>query len=148
MNPGHSIRPITPEQVRLLRHALLRSFEPPSRIVYHGDDAPNTLHAGAFEGECLIGIASVCHEPMPDGREPASWRLRGMATVPSVRGAGHGRALLELCFDHIRAYSGRLLWCNARVAALGFYERLGFVAEGPEFDIDPIGPHYVMTRQL
>ena len=71
-----------------------------------------------------------------------------MATVPSVRGAGHGRALLELCFDHIRAQGGRLLWCNARVVALGFYKRLGFVAEGPEFDIHPIGPHYVMTRQL
>jgi hypothetical protein len=34
------------------------------------------------------------------------------------------------------------------VVALGFYERLGFVAEGAEFDIDPIGPHYVMTRML
>jgi len=56
--------------------------------------------------------------------------------------------LLELCFDHIRAHGGRLLWCNARVVALGFYERLGFVTEGPEFDIHPIGPHYVMTRQL
>lgn len=148
MSPTHHIRPITADQVRLLRHALLRPFEPPSRIVYHGDDAPNTLHAGAFEGPCLVGIASVCHEPMPDGREPASWRLRGMATLPSVRGAGYGRALLQTCFDHIRAHGGRLLWCNARVVALGFYERLGFVAEGPEFEIVPIGPHYVMTRAL
>jgi hypothetical protein len=34
------------------------------------------------------------------------------------------------------------------LAALGFYERLGFIAEGPEFEIVPIGPHYVMTRDL
>ena len=48
----------------------------------------------------------------------------------------------------LRARGGDLLWCNARVVALGFYERLGFVAEGPEFEIVPIGPHFVMTKNL
>lgn len=146
--PARVVRPITPVQVRLLRHAVLRSFEPPERIIYHGDDAPDTLHAGAFQGDELVGIASVCREGMPAGREPGGWRLRGMATLPAVRGAGHGRELLEACFAHIRAQGGTLLWCNARVVALGFYEHLGFVAEGEVFEIPPIGPHYVMTRQL
>jgi ribosomal protein S18 acetylase RimI-like enzyme len=71
-----------------------------------------------------------------------------MATVPSLRRAGAGRALLEHCFAHIRQHQGRLLWCNARLVALGFYQRLGFLAEGEQFEIDPIGPHYVMTRKL
>ena len=150
MSPAtaRSVRPISAREVRLLRHALLRPFEPAERIIYHGDDAPDTLHAGAFDGPAFVGIASVCREGMPAGREPGAWRLRGMATVPAVRGAGYGRALLEACFAHIRALGGTLLWCNARVVALGFYEHLGFIAEGAEFDISPIGPHYVMTRRL
>jgi GNAT superfamily N-acetyltransferase len=95
-----------------------------------------------------VGIASVCREPMPQGREPEGWRLRGMATLPEVRGRGFGRALLEACFAHISAHGGQLLWCNARVVALGFYAHLGFVAEGEQFEIVPIGPHFVMTRRL
>ena len=145
---GFVVRPIGAVQVRELRHALLRPFEPPEKIVYSGDDEPDTLHAGAFEGEAFVGIASVCREPMAGSPDSGQWRLRGMATVPAVRGRGAGRALLEVCFDHIRARGGNLLWCNARVVALGFYTHLGFVAQGEEFEIVPIGPHYVMTRRL
>lgn len=140
------VRAITPAQVRQLRHAVLRPFDPPEKLVYAGDDDPDTLHAGAFEGDALVGIASVCREPMPDGSDDGHWRLRGMATLPEARGRGYGRALLEHCFAHIRSQGGTLLWCNARVAALGFYEHLGFVAQGEQFEIVPIGPHYVMTR--
>jgi len=142
------VRPISAARVRELRHALLRPFEPPEKIVYFGDELPDTLHAGAFEGDAFVGIASVCREPMPGSADAGAWRLRGMATVPAVRGRGFGRALLEACFAHIRARSGTLLWCNARVVALGFYTHLGFVAQGEEFQIVPIGPHYVMTRRL
>ena len=145
---GARVQPIGAAQVRELRHALLRPFEPPEKIVYSGDDAPDTLHAGAFDGETFVGIASVCREPMPGRGDAGVWRLRGMATTPGVRGRGFGRALLEACFTHIRARGGTLLWCNARVVALGFYEHLGFIAEGEEFEIVPIGPHYVMTRRL
>lgn len=149
------VRAITPVQVRQLRHSVLRPFDPPEKLVYAGDEDPDTLHAGAFADDgSLVGIASVCREPMPAGSDRrgsvdgGAWRLRGMATVPAVRGQGLGRALLEACFDHIRARGGDLLWCNARVAALGFYERMDFMAQGEEFEIVPIGPHYVMTRRL
>ena len=145
---GFVVRPISAVQVRELRHALLRPFEPPEQIVYFGDGEPDTLHAGAFDGEAFVGIASVCREPMAGSQDAEQWRLRGMATVPAVRGRGAGRALLAACFDHIRARGGSLLWCNARVVALGFYTHLGFVAQGEEFEIVPIGPHYVMTRRL
>jgi GNAT superfamily N-acetyltransferase len=145
---GFVVRPIRPAQVRELRHALLRPFEPAEKIVYYGDEAPDTLHAGAFDADRFVGIASVCREPMAGSPDPGQWRLRGMATVPAVRGRGAGRALLETCFAHIRAQGGTLLWCNARVVALGFYQHLGFVEQGEEFEIVPIGPHYVMTRRL
>ena len=141
-----TVRPITSREVRELRHAVLRPFDPPEKLVYSGDEDPDTLHAGAFDGETFVGIATVTREPLPGSHDLAHWRLRGMATVSAVRGRGFGCALLERCFAHIRAKGGTLLWCNARVLALGFYEHLGFVAQGEEFEIVPIGPHYVMTR--
>ena len=36
------------------------------------------------------------------------------------------------------------LWCNARLHAVGFYERQGWKVEGDEFDVPDIGPHFVM----
>lgn len=142
------VRPISAAQVRLLRHAVLRPFEAPEQIVYYGDDAADTLHAGAFIANELVGIASVCREALPGAPGAAAWRLRGMATLPANRGEGHGRALLEACFAHIRSHGGELLWCNARVVALGFYRHLGFATQGEPFEIEPIGPHYVMTCRL
>jgi ribosomal protein S18 acetylase RimI-like enzyme len=38
----------------------------------------------------------------------------------------------------------RNLWCNARVAAITLYERLGFVAEGERFEFPQVGPHQRM----
>ena len=69
-----------------------------------------------------------------------------MATLPDVCGKGHGRDLLEACYEHIRRHNGNLLWCNARIIALDFYQRMGLQTIGPEFEIEDIGPHYVMWR--
>ena len=40
---------------------------------------------------------------------------------------------------------GRRVWCNARLSAAGFYERVGFGRVGGVFEIAGIGPHAVMT---
>ena len=146
-------RPITAEETRALRAAVLRPGKRPDELVYPGDDHPAGLHVGAFESDHLVGIATIYPEPPPpeyaDQLPPGeAFRLRGMATLPEVRGAGHGRLLLEACFDHVRAHGARLLWCNARVVALDFYLRMGLQTIGPEFDLPDIGPHYVMWIDL
>jgi hypothetical protein len=40
------------------------------------------------------------------------------------------------------------VWCNARTPAVGFYEKLGFSTIGEEFELPPIGPHYLMEIWL
>ncbi|EST36322.1 hypothetical protein N566_16465, partial [Streptomycetaceae bacterium MP113-05] len=42
----------------------------------------------------------------------------------------------------------RLMWCNGRTGARGFYERHGYEAVGEEFVIEGVGPHYVFARRL
>lgn len=142
---GRSIRPVTAEEVRPLRHSVLRPGQAFEETVYPGDDAG--VHLGAFDGDRLVGIASLYTEDRADGAA-GGWRLRGMATDAGVRGAGFGGALLAGCLDHVAGAGGSELWCNARMAAVGFYRRAGFEVVSDEFDVPGIGAHVVMARPL
>lgn len=136
------------ELVRPLRQRVLRPHQTVAEQVYAGDDDPRAAHFAAFDdADRVIGVASITPEPHPgpDGG-PGDFRVRGMATDPEGgRGTGAGGALLLACLDHARAEGATRVWCNARTPARGFYERHGFVAEGEEFTLPEIGPHYVMA---
>ena len=41
-----------------------------------------------------------------------------------------------------------LLWCDARLEATGFYERLGFKMKGEIYNVPNIGPHKLMYIEL
>lgn len=144
---GAVTRPVSAEDVRPLRHRILRPGQPFSETAYAGDDLADTVHIGAFDDDRLVGIASLYREARPGG--PASgWRLRGMATDADVRGRRFGAAVLAASIAHIAAAGGEELWCNARLSAVGFYRRAGFGVVGDEFDVTGIGPHVVMTLAI
>jgi GNAT superfamily N-acetyltransferase len=126
MTDYFTIRPITAAETRLLRHSVLRPHQTLEQLVFPGDDAPDSLHVGAFMDGELVGIASVSRDPLPGESDARAWRLRGMATVEKVRGMGCGRALVEACVAHASIQGGTLLWCNGRTSAMGFYRALGF----------------------
>jgi len=73
------VRPISVEQTRALRHAVLRPHESLEAVAAH--EAPGSFAAGAFDAGELIAVGLVA----PDG-EPGGWRVRGMATTPHARG--------------------------------------------------------------
>jgi predicted GNAT family N-acyltransferase len=139
------IRRISAEEVRSLRHRVLRPGQSFDQTVYPGDEAG--VHLGAFDdGNRLVGISSLYREDRPGGPS-GGWRLRGMATADDVRGHGYGAALLAASIAHVDAEGGTELWCNARIPAAGFYRRAGFDIVSEEFEIAGIGPHVVMTRR-
>ncbi len=142
------LRAIDLRTVRELRHRLLRPHQQPWEIEFDGDEDADTLHVGAFRDDALVGIASVMREPLPGDDDPRAWRLRGMATLPEVRGQGYGGALLERCLGHAVDRGGDLPWCTARVPAAGFYRRYAFESVGDVFEVPSIGPHILMTRRL
>ena len=41
-----------------------------------------------------------------------------------------------------------MLWMNARIGAIAFYEKLQFLSVGDLFDIPPIGMHQRMYKEL
>ena len=139
------VRTIDAAETRPLRMAVLRPGQPPETAVFPGDGDERTRHFGAFAGGRLVGIASVYAESRA-GKPPGGWRLRGMATDPSARGQGAGRAVLAASVDYVAAEGGGELWANARIAALEFYTRAGFEVVSERFEIPGIGGHFVVRR--
>lgn len=141
------VLPIGVEQARTVRDAVLRAGLPPGGSVYPGDDAADTLHLGAWSEGCLIGVATVCREPLPADSRPDAWRLRGMATVPAARGRGMGRQLAQECVAYAREKGAAVVWCSARLEVASFYADLGFVAYGEPFRLPEFSDRvYVLMR--
>lgn len=153
------VRRVPAVTVRPLRTEILRPGWT-DRLATYPEDETVAVHLAAYlDGDASPqGVGTIYAEDPPPTladefpgwayQDGVAWRLRGMATSREARGTGLGRSVLEACFDTVRQSGGRMLWCNARVGALDFYERLGLVTVGPEFDIPEIGPHYVMWREV
>jgi ribosomal protein S18 acetylase RimI-like enzyme len=132
-----------------LRLAVLRPGRPRETAVFEGDLDPETVHFGALttSGD-LVGVASVYHRARPSDAPSGVWQVRGMAVDAALQGRGIGAALLDACLGHARETGGALVWCNARIGAVGFYERHGFTVASGEFEIADVGRHVVMVRWL
>ena len=142
------VEEVPAEVTYALRAAVLRPDG--GEIVWAGDEDPGTFHLAARDaGGPVIGVVRFSPAPCPwrsDARAP--WQLRGMATDPAVRGSGAGRALVDDGVNRLIARGGDLLWCDARVSAAGFYERMGFAVVTEPFDKPGIGPHVGMCKDL
>jgi ElaA protein len=100
-------------------------------------------HLLAVEGETgtPIGTARVVDK----GGGVA--KIGRVAVLAGYRGAGVGEALMRAALDRARRSGHTVAVLDAQVPVIGFYERLGFVAEGAVFDDAGI-PHRHMTLRL
>jgi hypothetical protein len=116
-----------------------------------GDDNPDAVQLAAMDESDRV-IAACILLPRPYRLRPeqdAAWQLRGMATVAELRGQGVGAALVTRALTEIAHRSGRLAWCEARIGAVDFYRRQGFLVDGPEFEHAETGiPHVPMSRAV
>jgi predicted GNAT family N-acyltransferase len=128
-----------------LRAAVLRPNGTPPAMA--GDDDPATVHLAARTADGrVVGVARLSPAPCPWRPEAgAPWQLRGMATDPAVRGTGVGRALVVDGLRRVAARGADLVWCDARVSAAGFYERMGFTVVTEPYEKPSIGPHVGMV---
>ena len=142
--PEVSIKEVPVEKVYGLRSKVLRPGQPIESCHYLEDLLPGVFHLAAEQQGEVIGIASFYPESHPQIDSDESWRLRGMATDPAVRGQGVGRELLKEGIRQCASRGAGILWCNARTSAIEFYRKLNFDIKGEEFMIKNIGPHYLM----
>jgi predicted GNAT family N-acyltransferase len=134
---------VAPEITYPLRAAVLRPDG--GEITWAGDEDPATFHLAARTDERVVGVVRFSPAACPwrpEARSP--WQLRGMATDAAVRGTGAGRLLVDDGLARVAARGGDLVWCDARVPAAGFYERMGFTVVTEPFDKPGIGPHVGM----
>lgn len=128
-----------PEQCYRVRHAVFIDEQgfPEDRDALD-DEAVHLLATSAGE---TIGAARIVF-----GNDSA--KIGRVCLIPPARGAGLGAALINAALEIARKTPGvtsaRL---SAQVSAMGFYEALGFVAEGPAYD-DLGVPHRMMARLL
>lgn len=95
---------------------------------------PGCRHVLAVDGK---------RDAIGTGRLEPGGKIGRVAVLPQHRGAGVGSGIVRH-FVKLAADSGLTqVYLHAQTAALQFYERLGFRAEGPEFEEVGI-PHRLM----
>lgn len=80
------------------------------------------------------------------GEHGAVGKIERVALLKEARGLGLGERLVRFATQVLEASGHKVLLLNAQVQATGFYERLGYRAEGEPFDDEGI-PHIAMLRR-
>lgn len=89
------------------------------------------------EGEKPIGTARL----LPDGH------IGRVAVLKGWRKNGVGMALMKALIDKAHSENRKELLLHAQTQTIGFYEKLGFVCVGDEFEEAGI-PHFMMQLEL
>ncbi len=97
------------------------------------DMAATTRHWAATVDGVVVGCASVM--------QLRGHALRGMAVAPQHQRQGIGARLWRAVCAEVDAP----MWCNARIEAVPFYVRMGWVPVGPIFDLQDKGAHQRLT---
>ncbi|QUW22802.1 GNAT family N-acetyltransferase [Sporosarcina sp. Marseille-Q4063] len=142
------VKQINPEDTYQIRHTVLRPNQTINDCKYDDDFNENAFHLGAFLNGKLISIASYYEEQNKSFDGKIQYRLRGMATLNEFRNLRAGSALIEFAETILNDRLADLWWCNARISASSYYEKLGLSVFGDVFIIDPIGPHKLMWKKI
>lgn len=131
----------------MVRHPVLREGKPLDSCVFDGDDLPTTFHLGYFEEDELLGVVTILEKNFK-GEKGKGFQLRGMAVLGNRQGKNMGRQLVEKAEAEVVQRGGEYIWMNARLKAVGFYEKLGYVIVSNLFDIPLVGSHYTMLKKM
>jgi len=138
------VRRAQPDEIIDLRHRVLRAGLPRHEAVFPGDDLPTSSHFAALSKDAMVLGCATFH--LNTWQDRPAFQLRGMATDPAWVGKGIGTAVLNFAVESIKATSPvRQFWCNARLIAIPFYEKLGWRIASERFEIPTAGPHHRMV---
>lgn len=144
------VQQVPPEVTRPLRQRLLKPDSALDDLARSdGTDPTAGYYVALDESDRVLATASARPEAPPWPTDAVSpWRVRGVATAVDVRRRGVGAAVMGQVLGHIRQHGGDLAWLNGRTPARTFYERLGFVQHGGEWNDPESGPHLSMWRRV
>lgn len=140
------VKKISAEETYAVRLEVLRK-NIPLPYKFNGDLDTDTFHLGAYKDGKLIAVSSFM-KVENNHFKGTQYQLRGMATLEPYQGFGAGKLLLLKAVEILKTLNIECIWCNARVVAVDFYEKQGFLTFGEKFDIPLIGGHFVMFKYL
>ena len=105
------------------------------------DQEKEDILIGFFEEDNIEGCCILT----PDNK--TNIRLRQMAVISGLQHKGIGRVIMNFAENVARDRGYKVLHMHARKTAVGFYQKLGYVIIGEEFEEVTI-PHYEMQKAL
>ena len=142
------INKVEAEKIRPLRHSELRKGQDFSTTSYLKDYEEGTFHMACIVDDKIVTCATLYAQTSMKIKSNNAYRLRGMATDSNFQRKGYARNLMVESFKELKKRNCDMVWCNARLVAVSFYESLGFKIKGDLFDISEIGPHYYMYKEI
>ena len=143
-----NIRKVDAEKVRPLRHSELRKGQDFSTTSYLKDYEEGTFHMACIVDEKIVTCTTFYPEKSIKIISDNAYRLRGMATASNFQRKGYATDLMSESFKELKNRDCDMVWCNARLGAVDFYKSVGFKITGELFDIEGIGPHYYMYKEI
>lgn len=133
-----AIEQITPHLTWRLRRDVLY----PGKYLHdmEMDEDNDGYHFGAFKDNELVAVISLFSKG-------DDWQFRKLAVIDKVQKQGIGTQLLKYITGFVVQEGGKRLWCNARLSAVGFYNKLGYSTAGEVFYKDEID-FIVMQKDL
>ena len=143
------IKQLETDAIKELRYEVLWPHKNSSSdCTIEPDSAESTFHIGATMGNEVVGTSTLIIDINPNFEEQNQYRLRAMATSPKIRGTRTGVAIVNKAIEELQKRNVKLLWCDARLIATGFYEKLGFKIKGDVYEVPNIGPHKLMYKEI
>ena len=130
-----------------IRQPVLRQGMPIESCFFANDEDKSTLHFGLFDNEILLGVISVFVNKNFAFAQGSQYQIRGMAVLQSSQNKGFGRLLIEHVEKAINNKTN-LIWMNARENAVPFYKKMNYKTIGKAFEIENVGTHFVMFKEL
>jgi len=142
------INKVDAEKIRYLRHSELRKGQDFSTTSYLNDYEIDTFHMACIVDDKIVTCATFYPEKSIKIKSKNAYRLRGMATDSRFTRKGYASNLIAESFKELKKRDCDMVWCNARLVAVDFYKSVGFKIIGDLFDIEGIGPHYYMYKEI
>ncbi|RYE13252.1 MAG: GNAT family N-acetyltransferase, partial [Sphingobacteriales bacterium] len=91
------------------------------------EEDTNGIHFGAFTNNELVAVVSLF-------QNDRDFQFRKFAVDPAWQKQGIGSSVLQYFTDFAIQEGGTRLWCNARLNAVDFYIKHGFIHKGEFFN--------------
>lgn len=112
------IEQVHPALTWRIRHVSMYPDMPFDTVKLKNDE--DGIHFGLYAGDQLTSVVSLFEQG-------DTCQFRKFATLPDAQGKGYGSLLLAHIIEFIAKTGTKKIWCNARVTAVPFYGKFGFV---------------------